>query len=201
MKAPYFRKIKFGILKNKPAAFSLVEVVIAIGIFSFVIVGIFGLLPAALKLREDSSQDTHAVLVAEEIFSSVRSSESIRNVTLRDGPGLGPQNNVYPGANLTTGNLVLGYPSQTTVPFGLWHSSRGNDPDGLWETGDLPDWAVRNGIATLAKISAQPIPPPTGTSPTLYQIKVEVRSPASLPLQFSRPASFTTEVYSPPPAP
>ena len=32
-------------------AFSLVEVVIAIGLFAFVIVGILGLFPAALRIR------------------------------------------------------------------------------------------------------------------------------------------------------
>jgi type II secretory pathway pseudopilin PulG len=177
---------------GRRSAFSLVEVVVALGIFSFVIVGIFGLLPAALKLREDSSQDSHAVLVAEELVAAVRNADSIRNVTLRDGPGLKPGNNVYPGADLTAGNLVIGYPSQTTVPFGLWHSSRGNDPDGLWTSGRLPSWAVENGIATLARISALEL------TPSVYQITIEVRSPASIPLENSRPVTFITRAYAEP---
>lgn len=180
---------------NCRSAFSLVEVVVAIGIFSFVVVGIFGLLPAALKLREDSAQDTHAVLVAEELLAAVRNADSIRQVVLRDGPGLSPNNNQL--LDLASGNLVVGYPAQTTVPFFLWHPSRtgADDPDGIWESGRLPDGAIENGISTLAKISAQPI------TPTLYQLTVEVRSPASIPLENSRPVSFTTRAFAATPAP
>lgn len=182
----------FKILRRK--AFSLVEVVIAIGIFSFVIVGIFGLLPAALKQRENAAEETYAVLIAEELFAGVRAAGGARGIVMRDGPGLGQNNNVYPAADLTQGPLVLGYPSQTTVPFGMWHSSRGNDPDTLWESGNLPQWAIENGIATLARMSA------TEVTPTLYQVTVEVRLPASLPLESSQPVKFTTLVYTPPPA-
>jgi len=173
-------------------AFSLVEVVIAIGIFSFVIAGIFGLLPAALKQRENAAEETFAVLIAEEFFAGVRAANGARGIVMRDGPGLNQNNNVQPAADLTEGPLVLGYPTQTTVPFGLWHSSRGNDPDGVWESGDLPQWAIDNGIATLARMSAEEV------TPNLYQVTVEVRLPASLPLDASRPVAFTTLVYTPP---
>jgi len=172
-------------------AFSLVEVVIAIGIFSFVIVGIFGLLPAALKQRENAAEETYAVLIAEELFAAVRAANGARGVVMRDGPGLTQQNNVVPAADLTQGPLVIGYPTQTTVPFGMWHASRGNDPDSVWQNGDLPQWAVENGIAALARMSAQQI------SSDLFQVTVEVRLPASLPLTASRPVTFSTLVYTP----
>ena len=174
------------------AAFSLVEVVIAIGIFSFVIVGIFGLFPAALKQRENAAEETFAVLIAEELFAGVRAADGARGIVMRDGPGLSQNNNVQPAADLTEGPLVLGYPTQTTVPFGLWQSSRGNNPDTLWESGALPQWAIDNGIATLARMSAEEV------TPNLYQVTVEVRLPASLPLAASRPVAFTTLVYTPP---
>jgi type II secretory pathway pseudopilin PulG len=176
------------------SAFSLVEVVIAIGIFSFVIVGIFGLLPAALKQRENAAEETYAVLIAEELFAGVRAANGARGIVMRDGPGLTQNNNVYPTADLTQGPLVMGYPTQTTVPFGMWHASRGNNPDGIWNDGNLPQWAIDNGIATLARMSAEEI------TPSLYQVTVEVRLPASLPLEAARPVTFTTLVFTPPPA-
>jgi hypothetical protein len=175
-------------------AFSLVEVVIAIGIFSFVIVGIFGLLPAALKQRENSAEETYAVLIAEELFAGIRAAEGVRGIVMRDGPGLRQGNNVSPAADLTQGPVVIGYPSQTTVPFGMWHASRGNNPDVIWTDGNLEQWAIENGIATLARISAEEI------TPNLYMVTVEVRLPASVPLESSEPATFTTLVYTPPPS-
>ncbi len=52
-------------LKNK--AFSLIEVVIALGIFAFCIVGIFGLLPIAANSAKSVSQETNANNIAESI--------------------------------------------------------------------------------------------------------------------------------------
>ena len=64
----------------------MVEVTVAIGIFAFVVVAILGLFPAALRLRTDSALETRAVMIANELFASVRASTNISNVTLRAGP-------------------------------------------------------------------------------------------------------------------
>jgi len=171
--------------------FSLVEVTVAIGIFAFVVVGVLGLLPTALKLRAESAQETRAVLIAQELFSSVQTSRGVRAVVMRDGPGLKEGNNVYPAADLVQGSIVIGYPTQTTVPFGMWHESRGNDPDNLWETGNLPGWAKDNDIQTLARLRAYE------EGPNLYRVTCEVRSPANIPLVNSKPALFQTYVFTP----
>jgi type II secretory pathway pseudopilin PulG len=173
--------------------FSLVEVTVAVGIFAFVVVGILGLLPTGMKLRSESAQETRAVLISQELFSSISASGGVRSVVMRDGPGLREGNNVYPAADLTEGSLVIGYPTQTTVPFGLWHSSRGNDPDGLWESGELPQWAIDNDIQTLARLRAEAVP----GNDLLYRVVCEVRSPADLPLDKSSPSIFSTYVYTP----
>lgn len=175
--------------------FSLVEVTVAIGIFAFVIVGILGLLPAGMKLRAESAQETRAVLISQELFSAVRAASTLSNVILRDGPALEARNNEP--EDLFRGPVVIGYPSQTTVPFGLFSVRRGGDPDDVWRSGNLPGWAVDNDIATLARLSASNV---VGY-PNLYQVTVEVRSPASLNLTNSTPSVFTTFVSSPPPAP
>ena len=48
-------------------AFSLIEVVIALGIFAFCIVGIVGLLPIAANSVKSVSQETNANNIAESI--------------------------------------------------------------------------------------------------------------------------------------
>jgi type II secretory pathway pseudopilin PulG len=177
------------------AGFSLVEVTVAIGIFAFVVVGILGLLPAGMKLRAESAQETRAVLIAQELFSAVRTANTLSNVIVRDGPALSARNNEP--EDLFRGPVVFGYPSQTTVPFGLFSVRRGGNPDEIWRTGQLPEWAVDNDIATLARLTTTNVP---GYA-NLFQVTVEVRSPASLNLTNSKPSVFTTYVSSPPPTP
>lgn len=54
-------------MKNQLQAFSLVEVVIALGIFSFCAVGIVGLIPIALDATRTVSQESNANNIAESI--------------------------------------------------------------------------------------------------------------------------------------
>lgn len=171
--------------QHRSSAFSLVEVTVAIGIFAFVVVGILGLLPTALKLRAESAQETLAVLIAQEMLSSVMAAPNIREVTLRDGPGLGEHNNQTLDLS-GGGSFVLGYPPQTTVPYWLFRSS----PDAAWE--DMPVEASVNDIQTMARLRAVP-----AGSPGLYRVTVEVRSPATIPLRYTRPLTLSTLVYSP----
>lgn len=182
MKTPTFQ--------HRAAAFSLVEVTVAIGIFAFVVVGILGLIPTALKLRAESAQETQAVLIAEELLAAVRASSSITNVIVRDGPALQERNNR--SVNLDGGQVaVLGYAAQTTVPYYFW--GPGDRPPGPpWFDGQLGD-ATDNDITTLARISATRIP----GSPGLYRVEVQVRTPAMLALTNTQPITLTTLFYSP----
>jgi type II secretory pathway pseudopilin PulG len=171
--------------QDAEGGFSLVEVTVAIGIFAFVVVGVLGLLPTAMKLRAESAQETRAVMIAQEMFSSVYSSSSITNVILRDGPGLGSGNNQR--LDLTKQMFVLGYPVQTAVPYWLFR----NNAASAWS--NMPTEAAVNNIETMAKLSATNVP----DVPGLYQVTVEVRSPASIPLKFTKPTVFKTYFYSP----
>lgn len=180
-----------GLLQT--GGFSLVEVTVAIGIFAFVVVGVLGLLPAGMRLRAESAQETRAVLISQELLSAVRAAPNLSYVLLRDGPGLSSRNNEP--EDLLAGPVVVGYPSQTTVPYGLFSRSRGFDPDKIWETGQLPSWADDNDIATLARLSAQALE----GQPNLYRVTIEVRAPASLSLTNSRPSVFSSFVSSMPP--
>ena len=58
-------------LKPNPA-FSLVEVVIALGIVSFAVVAIVGMLPMALKTAKASMFETDATLATQRVFSEMQ---------------------------------------------------------------------------------------------------------------------------------
>jgi len=178
-------------MRSKVSGFSLVEIVVAIGIFAFAAVAILSLFSVALKLRADSSLETKAAIIAQELYSSISMAGGPKTASFRDGPALLARNNQK--VDLTKEKIVLGYPTDTTTPFGLWHSSRGQDPEIVWENGITQSWAFANQIQTLAIISAKSV----GSNPKLYQVTCEVRTPASLPLSKSKVNTFTTLVYSP----
>lgn len=174
-----------GARGRQAAAFSLVEVTIAIAIFAFVVVGILGLLPTAMRMRAESAQETRAVLIAQELLASVQAAPSLREVTLRDGPGLSPDNNQT--LDLTSQSFVIGYPVQTTVPYWLFRSGA----DAAWE--NMPREASVNDIETMARLRTEPV----AGMPDIRKVIVEVRSPASIPAANTTPVVFTTYAYSP----
>ena len=178
-------------MRQRSPAFSLVEVTIAIGIFAFVVVGVMGLLPAGMRMRADSAAETRGVLISEELFAAVRAAPSLGSVVVRDGPAMLVRNNQT--ISITNKVVVIGYPSQTTVPYFLWGGERSDvgTPDSAWVQGQMPAGAVANAIDTLARLSA------TNLGGGLYRVDVAVRAPASIPLANSRPSTFSTLIYSP----
>lgn len=172
----------------------MVEVTVAIGIFAFVVVAILGLFPAALRLRTDSALETRAVMIANELFASVRASTNIGNVTLRAGPNFSDSSNIQAVSLAGSGSVVVGYPANTCVPFYMWYAGRGgdaSDPTAAWERGEMSSGATANAIQTLAKLYA------TQVTNNLYQVTVEVRAPAVARLERTPPMVFTTLHYSP----
>lgn len=179
------------------AGFSLVEITVAIGIFAFVAVGILGLLPAALKIRNDSAQDTRAAIIADELFGAIQAGGSLTNVLVRDGPGEQLNNESSINLAMTNNPITFGYTSRTTVPYYRWHSqsqdANAKNPGLAWTNGITNNAnAINNDIQTLAYLYA------TNVSNGLYRVTCEVRSPATLPLTKSKPVVFTTLVYSQP---
>ena len=171
--------------------FSLVEVAIAIGIFAFVVVGVMGLLPAGLRMRADSATETRGVLIAEELFAVVRASTNLPLVTIRTGPKLKSED--LRTTNIMTTPVVIGFPAQTTMPYYFYGWSQ---PSGVaWTNAGGSSSEVvasaANAIDTLARLTA------TRITNGLYNVTVEVRAPASIPLTNSRPSTFSTLVYSP----
>jgi len=59
--------------------FSLVEVVLALGLATFALIAIIGLLPMAMKSNRDSFEETHAVTVLEALIADRRISAAASN--------------------------------------------------------------------------------------------------------------------------
>ena len=62
------RKPSIGL---KQSGFSLIEIILALGIISFALVGILGLFPVAVDAATSSQRETHAALIARSIFDQL----------------------------------------------------------------------------------------------------------------------------------
>ena len=82
----------------KTNAFSLIEVVIALGIFAFCIVGIVGLLPIAANSAKSVSQESNANNIAESIAGFWQ---------------VAPLGSSTTGGNFTMGNFTVGNGTDT----------------------------------------------------------------------------------------
>lgn len=60
-------------MKRISAAFSLVEVVLALGVIGFALLAVIGLLPIGLQSGRASMQETRATHLAERVFATMRS--------------------------------------------------------------------------------------------------------------------------------
>jgi type II secretory pathway pseudopilin PulG len=176
------------------AAFTLIESVVAIGIFAFVIVGIVGLFGSTLQRQRQASFETRAVMISQQILSRIRAAESAANVLVTRGTdtdNLGEQK-LFHSANLTTSatnTLVFYYKKDGTEISGLLATNNyasdtfsffpDYDPDGS------PQDIVGRARATLTT---------NGTGSTnLYRVTIDVSEPANLPLSARRYTNtFTT---------
>ncbi len=180
--------------RRSSAGFSLVEVTVAIGIFAFVAVGVVGLLPAGLKLRAESARETRGVLITQELLSSLQSAPDLTEVKFRKSLDQVDSANLLSSSSTDIKSVLLGYPPQTSVPF--YYTDQTGGIESAWENGELGD--TTGMIETLALVEVALVDP---TIPSLYQVTVSVRSPASQPLTAGKPVEFTTQVFIPPSLP
>jgi len=161
--------------RSGTAAFSLVEVTIAIGIFAFVIVGIVGLFPVGVRQREDSALETRAVMISRQIFESIEAAGNLTNVNL----AVGEDERV--AVDLVAQPLVLGYEVDGTAP-------------GVNFQGDIDKWDsgyVEQDVTTKSLVST------TNLGGQLYRVDVQVGYPAILPADKRRVYSFSRLAYTP----
>jgi uncharacterized protein (TIGR02598 family) len=74
----------FRIFRRPDLGFSLVEVVIALGIVSFAVLAIVGMMPMALKSAQESMRETDSTLIAQRIFSELRTGSGGNRTVAKD---------------------------------------------------------------------------------------------------------------------
>jgi len=155
------------------AAFSLIEIVLALGIISFALVGILGLFPVAIDAATNSQRETQAALIARSIFGDLKSQTgAIRYLVV------GPiQNWTFSGEDSRTRIAVnlgqnkshyLAYDNQNARPL-----TDSSDSESSYTNG-------RSDAGYMAKISvSDTIADPTTTLPAdMVQVQVTVSCPA-----------------------
>ena len=108
-------KSKFCVNKRGCRAFSLVEVVIAIGIFAISVLTILGLLSVSLEANRSASSDTQVALMAERTYSMLETL-GLPNVSTNKLFASGASPSLYfdvTGKPLvtSTNTILFGYPT------------------------------------------------------------------------------------------
>jgi len=185
--------------RRKLAAFTLIEVCVAIGIFAFVLVGILGLFPVALKQRKEAEFQDRTVLIARQMFEAADGASVptnvvsfLTNVSLRTTEYEGGANNVsvtnISGITNTNTPLVFGYKidgSAPSYPFGLSASA--------WSEADVQG---QTNLTAKSSTSAQIIAN-TNTDDLcrIGLMQVTVGYPADLPADKRKQWDFSKLIY------
>lgn len=149
-------------------AFSLFEVVVALGITSFAIVAVMGMLPLALKTSRESMTETDAALIARRIFSEITcGTNTLRSISI--------------DANNSVQTISLASDSTNTV---IAFRETG---EAVYATNSI-DAVNSTNTDYLAQIS---ISTNTGI-PTLSRVVVDILSPAAAPSANRSTNSFVT---------
>jgi len=116
--------MQFGLASKLPLGFSLVEVVLALGIITFGLIAVMGLLPTGLRLAKQSADEVAAVSIMTEISVSLTNSgNAIYNA---DGMKVSTTANATYAATWNirsnsvppTALITVSWPAITTKPTG-----------------------------------------------------------------------------------
>ena len=93
----------FVFFGRRPGAFSLVEVVLALGVVSFAIVAILGVFPLGLRTGRSAQDETRAAQIAQAVFSTF-ANQPFDNVVIPLYDDTGMVNGAVPALNLSNEN-------------------------------------------------------------------------------------------------
>jgi hypothetical protein len=200
--------------RRLPAAFSLTEVVIAMGVAAVAFTSIIALFPLGLNMSKESYEETQAALIAQTILSDLKDQQvgsKNKRYTAADGSprsykliqiagNVDPQivKTNYLGVDLrllTQQNVYLAYDAQsrkdtdtTSQPIMLRPSAGANTIQG-WYDGSKPS----NGLAAVAKVTFVPTFSITTTNATTGMIRVDIsiETPGS-----AKPENRTVRLYT-----
>lgn len=157
-------------------AFSLIEIVLALGIISFALVGILGLFPAAMDAATNSQRETQAALIAQALYSEINSMPGT-NTFVSYGT------NFYKEPTSSNDKITINLTQQTN--FFLAYDQGGNPlksiGSGAFDGGD-------SSAAYLAEISVSTNNVPVGLS----RVDIRIDAPGGAPEKARRSYYFAT---------
>ena len=131
--------------------FSLVEVVLALAVIAFALVGIMGLFPVAMKSAQESQRETRATLIAQQIFADLRISAGTNRFVHSGATGVSTSA-LSLAAN---GNLYLAFDASGVPLASISHAAFTNSylvSDALFLASILVE--TNTGISNLTRIQA-----------------------------------------------
>ena len=149
------------------AAFSLTEVVIAMGVAAVAFTSIIALFPLGLNMSKESYEATQAALISQTILADLKD-EGTGSSTLGSSRFIQIGGNSDPS---TTNYLAINFNTASTITVYLAYNQirrTNNDTDSLGEpimlrpcaytNGTAPDWYTSgsNGLSMLVKVSVTP---------------------------------------------
>ena len=162
------RASRFSPKQPLARAFSLIEIVLTVGIISFALVGILGLFPVAVEAAANSQRETQAALIARSIYTDLDSRPDARRFLFASTNSLesGPESAGEELDITKQGNYYLAY-----------------DNDGL-PLGLIDKETYSHGKKEAAYLARVKIRPGAGNSsdaqiPELTRVEVSVEAPAS----------------------
>jgi len=155
-------------------AFSLVEVVLALGVIAFALVGIMGLFPVAMRSAQESQRETRATLIAQQIFSDLRAFTGTNRLIVR-GPSAADASSLITNFSLAGNtNFFLSY-----------------DANGIGRTDQISTGAFSGSIPDAAFLANVVVDTNTGI-PNLSRIQATVEAPAAAPSANRSKYTFVT---------
>lgn len=158
---------------NAAHAFSLIEVVLAVGVISFALVGIIGLFPVAMQSALDSQRETQVAFIARSLISEIQRIDGDKAyVTVTTANPTGEREGLDAG-DLVTINLSTASTTPTEFFF--------DDAGGMVASN-----------ATSALYRADVTVDRTGQPGGLSRVDVKVSVPANAPVANQRAYHFVT---------
>ena len=188
-------------VKRNAPAFSLTEVVIALGIFAVSMVGVLALFPVASATSRESSEETQAAILAQTIFDDLIDAGALRGMSnsfVISGPNT-VQTGTWTPLNLNTNVVrIVGYDIIKRSGDPLMGVGMMGDPIALKAKRVLTtnDYANSNGVPDVAYLARIEVNPVLSLS-NLSQVNIQVEAPANLGPTNRRVYSFSSLVTGP----
>jgi len=186
-------------VKLNAPAFSLTEVVIALGIFAVSMVGVLALFPVASSAGRESSEETQAAIIAQTVIGDLRASSST----------LGATNGWLVNGNNTFASFIkpinLNQTNDYTIAYNIklrdWADSAGGAPQigppialkALATATGYSNAVNTPGAVYLSLVQIRPVTTLRG----LASVRVEISTPANVALSNRRIYNFSTLIAAP----